>query len=248
MADANLIPEQDLSEFQVHSRAEIIYILQAIMQKNALLTAYVNETESFVLTSILMIDKVRNEVILDYGTNEALNNLLLESRNILFVAFQDKVKIEFSADKASKVKYKDRDAFCIKLPDSLLKLQRREYYRLLTPLVNVLRCVIPVSEDKRIEVTIVDISLGGVGIMGMPLDTGTNVKEVFQGCRVMLPEIGTVTATIVIRSFQDVTLRSGAKSRRYGCQFLDVPESMQILIQRYINKQERDRRARLAEL
>lgn len=248
MADANLISELELSEFQIHSRTEIIYILQAIMLKNALLTACVKDTESFVLTSILNIDKVRNEVILDYGTNEALNALLLESRKVIFVAFQDKVKIEFGADKASKVKYKDRDAFCIKLPDSLLKLQRRQYYRLLTPVVNTLRCVIPVSETKRIEVTVVDISLGGVGIMGMPLDTSTDVREVFQACRIMLPEIGTVTATIEIRSFQDVTLRSGAKSRRYGCQFLDVPESMQILIQRYINKQERDRRSRLAEL
>lgn len=248
MSDADLISELDLSQFQIQSKTEIVHILQAIMQKNGLVTAYFNQDETFVLTSILMIDKVRDEVVLDYGSNDALNLKLLESTNTLFVAYPDKVKVQFSANQVIKTKFKDHDAFCIKLPDRLVKLQRREYYRLLTPIINPLRCVIPVSEKNRIEVTVVDFGVGGVGLMGLPPDASAEVGAIFHGCRIMLPEIGVVTVTIEIRGFQEVTLRSGAKSRRYGCQFVDAPESMQVLIQRYINKQERDRRSRLAEL
>lgn len=247
MLDADLPSDLDLSQFQVQSKTEIVHILQAIMQKNELVTAYINQGEAFILTSILMIDKVRDEVILDYGSNEALNLKLLGSSKTRFVTHQDKVIVEFCADRVLKTKLTERDAFCIKLPDRLLKLQRREYYRLITPVINPLRCVIPVTDKSRIEVTVVDLSVGGVGIMGLPLDASAAVGRAFQGCRIMLPEIGAVTVSIEIRSFQDFTLRSGAKSRRYGCQFVDAPESMQVLLQRYINKQERDRRSRLAE-
>lgn len=218
------------------------------MQKNGLVTAYFNQGETFVLTSVLMVDKERDEVILDCGSNEALNLKLLESPQTLFVTYQDKVKVQFSADRVVKTKFNNRDAFCIKLPNQLLKLQRREYYRLLTPIINPLRCVIPVTEKSRAEVTVVDISVGGIGITGLPADASIAAGNIYQGCRIMLPEIGVVTITIEIKSFQDIILRSGAKSRRYGCQFVDAPASMQVLIQRYINKQERDRRARLAEL
>lgn len=248
MLDADLPSELDLSQFHVQSKVEIVHILQAIMQKKGLVTAYFNQGESFVLTSLLMIDKVRDEVILDYGSNEEINLKLMDSPETLFVTYQDKVRVEFRANQVLKTKFNDRDAFCIKLPDRLLKLQRREFYRLITPVINPLRCVIPVSEANRIEVTVADLSVGGVGIMDLPLDASAAVGTRFQGCRIMLPEIGIVTVTIEIRCFQDITLRSGAKSRRYGCRFVDAPDSMQVLLQRYINKQERDRISKLAEL
>lgn len=237
----------ELSRFQVHSKTEVLFILQSIMQRNELVTAYFNHGNTFILTSILHIDKVQNTVTLDYGINEELNSKLMDSMKIIFVTTHDKVKVQFSANQVKKVIYQDRNAFSIKLPDILLKLQRREYYRLITPIINPVRCIVLESDGHRIDTSIVDISLGGVGLSNWPAELSPEIGAVYLGCKIALPEIGAVTCTVEVMSVLDITLRSGAKSKRYGCQFIDMPASMQALIQRYIIKQERELRARLGE-
>jgi len=57
------------------------------------------------------------------------------------------------------------------------------------------------------------------------------------------PEIGNIVATMEIRNVFEVTLRNGLKSKRAGCQFINLSANMQSMIQRYIIKVERERRA-----
>ena len=237
----------ELSRFQVNSKTEVVFILQSIMHKNEMVSAYFNHGNAFILTSILQVDKSHNVIILDYGKNEELNRKLLESMRIVFVTTHDKVKVQFSANQITKMRFQDHDAFSIKLPDTLLKLQRREYYRLITPIINPVRCIVLEPDGHRIDTSIADISLGGVGLANWPTELSPEIGAIYQGCKISLPEIGTVTATIRVMSVLDITLRSGAKSKRYGCQFVDMPASMQALIQRYIIKQERELRAKLGE-
>ena len=247
LSEANSAAALDLSQYLLYSKTEIKYILNAVMQKNELLSAYFNHGSVFILTTILMVDNAHDEIILDYGANETLNRKLLDSANVIFVTTHEKVKVKFSVNQITKTSFNGRDAFRIKLPESLLKLQRREYYRVITSIFNPLKVTFVKADGTRIEASISDISLGGVGLMNLPSSTVSEPGTRFTGCRILLPEIGVVTASIEIRNVFDVTLRSGAKSRRFGCAFLDIPASMQALIQRYIIKQDRERRLKLAE-
>jgi c-di-GMP-binding flagellar brake protein YcgR len=95
-----------------------------------------------------------------------------------------------------------------------------------------------------VETTLADISLGGVSLMGehpgLKLETG----QLFEGCRIVLPEIGTVTAKLAVRNSFPMTLKNGTVTRRTGCAFVDLARSQEALIQRYINKLERERRSK----
>ncbi len=235
----------DYSKYLVNSKAEVVYVLRAVMQKTELVTAYFNHGREFVLTSVVEVSD--DHVILDYGANEALNRKLVEAGKVMFVTAQEKVRVQFSAPYVEKVSFEGQNAFRIPLPDSLLKLQRREYYRISTPISAPLKCEVPLPSGGKVDVTVVDISVGGVGIVGYPAGLDLEVGAVYPGCRIELPEVGTVLATLQIRSSFDVTLRSGAQTRRSGCQFLDLPSNMQVLLQRYIIKLERERRAKLAQ-
>ena len=53
-----------------------------------------------------------------------------------------------------------------------------------------------------------------------------------------------MTGTIVVRSVFESVTRTGVKSKRAGCEFVKLPGSMLTLIQRYIIKVERERKAR----
>jgi c-di-GMP-binding flagellar brake protein YcgR len=239
-----LISGSDNSEYLVHAKTEIVHILRAIAQKTELVTAYFNQGKDFVLTSILNVDA--DEVTLDCGANVLANKQIVGSAKIIFVTTQDRVRVQFAATHMEKITYNGRDAFRIKLPDILLKLQRREYYRLSTPVANPIRCVIPKPDNSRVEVNIVDISVGGLGVVCYDTSFSLEPGELYQGCRITLPDIGTVVTSLEICSVFEVTLKTGAVTMRSGCQFVDIPSSMQAMIQRYIITLDRERRAKLA--
>jgi c-di-GMP-binding flagellar brake protein YcgR len=237
----------DDSKYLIHSRTEIAHVLRAIMQKNELVTAYFNHGHDFILTSIVEVDPGLGAVIVDCGANDALNKKILDSEKIIFVTTQDRVKVQFVADKIESIQHNKRNAFRVKLPATLLKLQKREFYRLSTPVINPIKCIIPTTRHGRVNVSIADISIGGIGIVGYPPEVEFEPGQVYDGCRIDLPDIGTVTVSMEIKSAFEITLKNGSKTKRCGCEFINIPSSMQAMIQRYIIKLERERRAKLAD-
>jgi c-di-GMP-binding flagellar brake protein YcgR len=237
----------DNSNYMIHSRMEILYILRAIQHKNELVTAYFNQGNDFILTSIIEVDADTGSLILDFGANEALNRRALASDKIILVTTQDRVKVQFVADGMEQVEYLGRPAFKAGLPSELLKLQRREYYRLSTPMINPIKCAITKTGGGKIEATIADISLGGIAIANYQSLITFEIDDKFAACRIVLPEIGTVTTGIEIRNEHEVTMKNGVKVQRAGCMFIDLPPSQQAMIQRYIIKLDRERRAILAQ-
>jgi hypothetical protein len=59
-----------------------------------------------------------------------------------------------------------------------------------------------------------------------------------------LPEVGTINAGLRVCDLSVMTNRSGVRSWRAGCGFLNLPGPMSNLIQRYIIKIELERKAR----
>lgn len=237
------VAEDDASSFTVSWKKEILYILRAVMEKNALISAYFNRGNSFMLTSIIDIDPDEELVFLDYGADEEFNKKILESEKIIFVTAHDKVKVQFVTNRIEKTQLESRDAFRIELPESLIKLQRRDYYRVTTPIVNPLKCIVLMEGQRKVEMVVADISIGGVGVVLPATEAAVEQGMIFNGCSLVLPEIGNIVATMEIRNVFEVTLRNGLKTKRAGCQFVNLPANMQTMIQRYIIKVERERRA-----
>lgn len=233
----------DHSKFLIHSKKDIQYILRAVMQKNELVSAHFDHGKHFMLTAILALDPERESLVLDYGPDEVLNRKILESDKIILVTTQDRVKIQFAVDRIEPIRFNDRPAFRLKLPETLLKLQRREFYRLETPIANPLKCSIPLEGGEKIEVSVADISIGGIGVVFPQTDMTLEFGAIFKGCHFILPDIGTIVAALEVRTVFDVTLKNGVETRRVGFQFVNPPANMQSMIQRYIIKLERERRA-----
>jgi c-di-GMP-binding flagellar brake protein YcgR len=226
---------------------EILYILRAIESKNELVTAYFNHGKDFILTSIIDVDGDAGSLALDFGADEIINQRALASDKIILVTAMDRVKVQFVVDGMELVEHLGRPAFKARLPRELLKLQRREYYRLSTPLINPIKCAISRIGGGKIEATIADISLGGIAIINYQNLITFEIGDRFPACRIVLPEIGTVTTEIEIRNEHEFTMKNGAKTQRAGCMFIDLPSGQQAMIQRYIIKLDRERHAKLAQ-
>jgi len=243
----------DQAKYLIHTRMGIAGILGTLHASGSMVTAYFGAGNDFILTSVAAVRPDQNEVVLDYGADPDANQRALQAKRITFVAAHERIRIQFVAAAMTRVRFGGRDAFSIPLPAELLRLQRREYFRVTTPLTKPLKCLIaPQHAPMRVpaEMNILDISCGGIAILdasepggpGEPASIQTGVR--LRDCRIVLPEIGTITADILVRSVFDVTLRSGAKHKHVGCEFVAMPERDRAVIQRYINKIERERKHR----
>ncbi|MBE0621510.1 MAG: flagellar brake protein [Burkholderiales bacterium] len=234
----------DQSRYLIHSRLEIAAILKTLSRSGRMVTAYFGADDDFILTSILAVNADQNTAFIDCDANAASSRRALQAKNITFVAVHDRIKIQFSAASLSQTRLDGRDVFSMPIPATLLRLQRREYFRITTPLTRPLVCIIDEQaspEREQTEMVIVDISCGGVAVIDPAEPAEIEVGARLRGCRIPLPEIGQVAVDIVVKSASEVTLKNGKTQRHAGCEFLNMKERDRGLIQRYISRLERER-------
>ena len=248
-SDNNALGSEVQQHFQVHSRREIFAILRSLAEKNQLVSMSINTGAEVAVTTILNVGN--DSVIFDCASDAALNRRIIASDNTSFETSLDKISIVFSATAATPCEYEGRPALNIARPANLVRLQRREYYRINTPVSNPLRCTIPLPEELgggAYTMSLVDISCGGIAVMDDKKVLDKTIGRNYQDCRIDILGIGTVVATLQIRNAQEMTLLNGKVNRRLGCQFVDLPNSMLTVVQRYIMKLERERNSKVTGL
>ncbi|ARU31517.1 hypothetical protein CAP31_07340 [Sulfuriferula sp. AH1] len=235
---------ENQSLYQVHSRREIISLLQGIQNQRQLITMLINGGAEVVVTSILDIDDKKNIVYIDCAPNPLINQRILESDDIEFESTLDKVRISFSASEVSDCTQDGQPALCIALPTSLIRLQRREYFRVNTPVGQPVYCQIPLATGDY-AVSVVDISGGGIALLDEKRVLDTKIGHEYQNCRIDLPENGSIKVTLRVRNIQDFSLANGKTNRRLGCEYANMAPAMLTMVQRYIMHLERERNARM---
>jgi flagellar brake protein len=237
---------QDLSQYMIHSRSEILGILRDIILRRALVTISYGSGSESIVSALLSVNPDFEEVVLDFGADNDANNRLLARNTLTVTTYVDHVKIQFSVQRAEQTMFSGRPALRVRLPSSLMRLQRREYYRIATPVSNPLKCVVPALLDrtgKMIEFRVMDISCGGLAMITNSTQIHVDLGQKFDGCQIDLPGIGVITTGLVIRSVTEIPHSTVLQGQRCGCQFIDMAGTMITLIQRYINTLQRERRA-----
>lgn len=239
---------EDLGPYQVHSRREIISLLRNIGERNQLVRMIIKGGTESVVTSILKVDEANNIVIIDCAPSQLQNQRILQSDNLSFETLLEHIRILFFVTHVDSYVYENLPAFSFTIPASLIRLQRREFYRVLTPVTNPVRCTIQVPHEVEegattVVVTLQNVSGGGIGIVDEKKLLDNTIGRTYKDCRIDLPG-GTVVATLQIRNSYEVTLTNGKSIRRLGCLFIDLPKPMMALVQRYITKLEREQNAK----
>lgn len=233
------------SKYLLHAQSEIAFVLKSLLAAVTQITVFFNEGQDMLLTTLVAVDD--HQVVLDYGASRELNRKAVAADKHFCVASLDKVRIQFILRAFEEIDYEDRPAFRAALPSEVLRLQRREFFRLTMPIARPLKCVVPIVEANGStfthELNVVDISGGGLSI-AVPHGTDFRPGTEFKKCHLELPEIGTLTTDLVVRNQFEITLKSGGQVKRAGCEFVKLSSQMGTLVQRYIIKVERERKAR----
>ena len=239
------------AKYMLYSRAEIIFVLRSMLKKTCMTTVYFDSGRSFFLTALLDIDDRSGSLFFDFGSDQTVNARALKAEKLLCTALLDRVKIQFSLTGLQAAQHGGRPAFRAQLPGSVLRLQRREYFRLDTPQGNPIICQTSFPREGGanldLNLNLLDISGGGIGLMApLDLEEVLTVGAILPDCRMELPEEGALQISLVVRNRFRVTARNGNIFLRIGCEFIDLPGNRLTMVQRYITRVERERKARLS--
>lgn len=243
---AELLPTDKYSEYLLTSKAEKFAVLRGLADHVSQISMIFNEGHDMLLTSLVSWDD--NGIVLDFGASAEMNRKALQVEKMFCSAQLDKVEIQFILRGVDRIEVGGRPAFHASLPDSILRLQRREFFRLLTPVARPLICRIPLmgkdGEKFILDAHVADISLGGVCLTGLAPDFALETDMEFGDCSIDLPDGDKISVTLRPCWQIETVSRSGIRAKRAGFAFVKIPPMKATLIQRYIIKTERERKAR----
>src|SRR3569623_104770 len=249
MSELTELGIEDLGPYRVHSHREIIALLRSIGSHYQLVRMIFSNGNESVMTSILKGDEDMPSVILDVAPGSMQIQRILDSNNISFETALERIRILFFSESIEQVEYEGTPAFRIPLPDNVIRLQRREFYRVSTPVSNPVRCTFFLHDPevklapRAVTLPLKNVSNGGIAVMDELKQLDNTIGMQYRDCRIDFPG-NTVTATLEIRNSQEVKLQNGKTVRRLGCMFIKLSNPMLAAVQRYIIKLEREQNAK----
>lgn len=232
--------------YVIRAPREIAILLRSMAEKRTLLSAYIGNRGISFVTAVLDVIDDGTAVILDASPDGHVNERAAAAGALTCVTQMGGVRIQFAVENVTHIRHDDLSALRAPIPDALLRLQRRESYRLAVPMTNPIECEIrmtaPDETARVIEARVVDISTNGISISApaseLSLSLGTDLDE----CTVTLPDAGATPIRLRVRNLHHAVGANGVDVVRAGCQFIDPPAKFAARVQRYIFTVERDRR------
>ena len=238
------ISADELEKFTTTNRREILFYLRQLINDGERVSVIFNEGHETVLTVLLDVDEDDSTLIFDWGGSETANQKLMQSDRAYFICAPHGVKNQFHTHRVHPSQYKGRQAFAAPLPDSYTRLQRREFFRLVLPMTRRLPCFIRLADGKSIQLSVVDISIGGIAVELPEGSPEFEIKQLVPRARIELKGVGNLDVDLEVRNIVEIQ-RVGKTTRRLGCQFAKVSNALENHLQRFITDVQREERARL---
>lgn len=222
-------------DYLIYSETDILRILQTICARNTRVALYYDEGNRFILTMLLAASA--EGIWIDPAPNQLDNAHILESNKLVFVSAHNRAKVQFVSGEAHQVVYENNEAIFLPFPLKIVRLQRRDYYRLVAWPRFPLYCVVkPIREQEQIKhsMTVMDISVGGVALVCLEQGIELTPGKLYPNCEIELPGVGKVGATIQVKNTFAVTARNGDIKQRAGCVFVEPDAKTTMMLQRYV--------------
>ena len=123
----------------VRNKALIINNLSVLAKERCMISAALGGKDT-LLTSIVNVNQKTGRVIFDTSPSAVLNAKVLSTKTVRFSAIFNGVQVAFSGSDVEKTKHGGYDAFVMAMPDSLYWYDRRNAYRIKTPIMNRAIC------------------------------------------------------------------------------------------------------------
>jgi c-di-GMP-binding flagellar brake protein YcgR len=227
----------DTSSFSIQNPKQIINHLSLLFNHKSLLTARFGANNESYITTLLGINEKNNTLVIDYGPNEDLNQHIVNVGKVTLDTEYKGIKVSFTVIALKKITYNGDPAFSMPIPKSLCWLQRREYFRVKSPLSKPSFCQLIMEDRRPINLKLYDISLTGFAMLNESreisdlLITGRS----FEQCKLLLSGAGEGMISFEVSNKYIINPDKLQKIQKIGCKFTKITRQVEETIQRYIH-------------
>lgn len=237
-----------LSEAEIEDRFHIVGARQVAF----LLADYVRATTSFsvqfqggnglFLTTLLAVNAQKGELVFDCSGSVDANRAFLQSDHSTFIGRPDGIHVQFSIGRAQETLLGGAKAFVARLPERIVRLQRREAFRIETPRLRPLQFFSRLPGGALLNLPVHDISVSGIGLNAQELPDSLVLGMTLDNCHFALPDDAQeLFFSATLRRIAEIESRTGARQWRIGLEFNKLRPADESRIQRYIVRIERER-------
>ena len=245
-SNQNALPNTNIDVNDPHTLSaplEIQSVLRNIQRQRSLLHVHVSNSVTAMISTILEIDSEKNLMIFDISADASTNLRVQSAAKIIVETSLEKIHIKFVCGQVTACDFEGKPALCAPLPQALSYLQRRDFYRINTPITHPVMCRIAVRENSKSKVVSLplgDISGGGIGLYDDHHLPDTTMGTIYKNCEISLPDVGVITVSLRVQHVSEQELPSGKTRLRLGCAFVRPSGPTLNMIQRYVGKLERE--------
>lgn len=215
------------------SPLEIQRLLEQLIDEGSLIKLSNPEGASYT-TTLWTTHPERDTIALGASKKDPDLERLLASEEVVAEAYLDNIKLQFCMDSMVKVQG-DQVAINARYPSELIRFQRRSFFRVrplksAAPLATLHHPSIP---DMRLNLRIVDISLGGVAL-ALPKDIPMFPAGIrMANCKLQLDSTSHVVADLLIHHI--TVLNAETEDTRLGCEIQGLNSDDEQTLLGYIN-------------
>lgn len=233
-----------LEDFRITRQMVIGDVLRQLMNRKDFLTVQCNNRPQPIVTRILEVDQAARFFVYDCSAEQILNRFLLEAQENCFSATQDGIAIEFIGGQAEEYEFEGSFALRAPLPQSLYRVQRREFFRAAAPLVESYHALVTLPDGRQVVWDIVDLSLDGLGLRSKDPAVGAlEIGTLLSNAVLNFGKRGKIEAGLKITNLFNIRSHNNPVYR-IGCRFENFPRSKEQYFQRMITYLELARRGR----
>ena len=225
-------------DFALHHRADILAIVDQMQRERTLVTVEFADGHAIV-SSVLAVRRDSGALVIDIALDAAQNRRLFASQGLHFVAELDHVQVAFETGPASSMMLADGPAALVEWPTTVVRLQRREWFRAPLPVQPPIHCTVLSENGVAIRGQAIDLSPGGAGLLVTDLSTGQSMLGMQRDLILSLPEIGRLALHATLRTVTTIVAAgNGLPKLRMGFRFDALPSKTACGIQRYVQRVE----------
>ena len=233
--------------FVRRDRREILGVLRRLAAEEvAVLVTFGGEGDA-LHTRVVEVAGDGRAFVLEWGPDDHVSQRVIDAGTVSCQAELDNVRLHFAIE-PTPGRHRYLKAFAARVPDVVLRVQRREYYRLAIGPDDGVACSLvlphPGGESLPTAVALIDLSGGGMAAR-VPMAAGARLRlhTELTGCRLTLADAGVLDTRVRVRNLTRTADAQGQPWVRVGCQFLDLRVGHVAQLQRLIGDIERRRRA-----
>lgn len=228
--------------YMVRNPHQVRHLLQAMIDQRSMINVHPDGRDQAFPSAVLDVDI--DGLVLDASPVPSINRTVETAGSLLCFGQVDKVTVRFQLEGQRRVDRDGHVAFEVPLPEEVYHLQRREFYRLETPVGDSPYCLLPDPDGgEATRWRVLDISAGGIALLLPPEQNLLKLQSRYS-CVLEIPESTPISTPLVVCNLRQQKQPNGTEMTRIGLRFDDLPRGADNSIQRYIFRIDRLRKAR----